>query len=82
MQVSVTGSIVKDQWNGSANITKSFASARKSLLISNDGASDLTFTVNGMTFTVKPTEVFDESFDPFTSVTITTTSAYRAWARG
>jgi hypothetical protein len=81
LKTSQAGTITKDYWEGSANITKTFASNRSGLVISNDGSSNLTALVNGMTFTLKPTEVLEERFEPFTQVVITTTSAYRAWAR-
>lgn len=81
MQVSVMGSNVKDYWTVTG--AKTFTSARSGLLVSNDGASDITVAVSGMSFTLKPTEVLDEKFDPFTSVTITAgASTFRAWARG
>lgn len=80
--VEVADGNVKDYWTGTANVTKTFTSPRNSLLLSNDGASDVSVTINGMTIVVKPTEVFDERFDEFASVTIATTSIYRAWARG
>ena len=45
--------------------------------IINDGSSDLTFAIGDNTITVKPNETFDGSFKLFTSVTVTTTVAYR-----
>lgn len=73
------GKTVKDAFSGNATVTKTYGTAKTGILLTNDGASDVTMTVNGLTNTIKPTEVFDMLFDPFTSVTITTTSAYRAW---
>lgn len=73
---------VKDYWSGSATVTKTWANAMTSLMVANDGNADLTVGINGMTITVKATEVLDEHFDAFTSVTITSTVAFRAWARG
>lgn len=75
------GSTVKESWTNTSG-TKTFSGPRYALFIANDGATDITLVVNGLTFTIKQTETFDERFDVFTSITITTTSAYRAWARG
>lgn len=77
-----TGTVVKDTWSGNANITKTFTAPRNTLLIANDGSTDVVLNVNGLSFTIKSTEVFDERLDPFTTLTLSTTSAYRAWARG
>lgn len=76
--VSLTGSIVKDKIYGSSNITKNYEAPMRGFEIVNDGVANLTYTINGMTFDVKAGEVDYNSFDPFTSVTITATSAYRA----
>jgi hypothetical protein len=69
---------IKDSWSGSSNITKTFTSSMYGFDITNDGSSDLTFTINGLTITVKSGEVFSDVFEAFTSVTITTTVSYRA----
>lgn len=53
-----------------------------SLSVSNDGASSLTIEVNGLTITVLAGEVFDDDFEPFTSVTVTSSVAYRIIIRG
>jgi hypothetical protein len=73
---------VIEAWSGSANTTKTWDGYMQGFYIKNDGASDLTFTVNGMTFTVKTGEIFEDVFQPFNSLTITTTVAYRAYVRG
>jgi len=52
-----------------------------SLAIINDGVSDLTFTVNNITITVKPNEKFDDDFVFFNTITVTTTVAYRLVCR-
>lgn len=81
-EVELTGSNAKEPFNGSANTTKTFAQSMRGFVISNDGASDLTFTIGTATFTVKAEEVFSESFASFTQVTVTTTVAFRAYGRG
>lgn len=72
------GTIAMEAWEGTANITKTFTSNRYGFSIVNDGTADLTFTINSQTRKVKPGEPYNALFEPFTSVTITATSAYRA----
>lgn len=52
-----------------------------SAIITNDGASDITITINSMVMVIKSGETLDEDFVDFTSVTITTNVAYRLWLR-
>jgi hypothetical protein len=79
LDTKVVGKTIIDAFSGSANITKTYGTGKTGFMITNDGTSSLTVTINGITFTVKATETFDGVFQPFTSVTVTTTSAYRAW---
>ena len=72
------------QASGSAatTITKSSVAKKwKSINITNDGSSDLTFTIGIHTSTVKPGEIFDSKFVPFLSVVINTNIAYRLWLK-
>lgn len=73
---------ITDKWEGNENVTKIFSTQMSGFYIKNDGASDLTFSINNMTFTVKVGEVFEDSFQPFNTVDIATTVAYRAYVRG
>ena len=73
---------VKEVFEGSGNLTKSFAEPMRMFFISNDGADLITFTINGITVKVFQGEGFAEEFDPFTQVVITTTSDYRAYVKG
>lgn len=72
------GTVAQEAWEGSASLTKSFASDRYGFAVLNDGTADLTFTINGQTRRVKPGEGYSALFEPFTVVTIEATSAYRA----
>lgn len=72
------GTIAGESWEGSSNITKTFPSKRFGFSIINDGATDVIFTISGNTRTLKRYEAYSALFEPFTSVQITTTSAYRA----
>lgn len=82
MAITVQNMAIVETWSGNTTITKTFNTPMAGFYIKNDGASDLTFTVNGMTFTVKTGEIFEDVFQPFTTLTITTTVAYRAFVRG
>lgn len=63
---------------GSTTATHNFTGTMNALEIKNDSlTTNLTFTVNGETFTVKPEEQVSGKFKDFTSVTVTTTVAYR-----
>jgi chitodextrinase len=73
--------LAKEPFNGSANLTKEFASEMNGFVISNDGNADLTFTIGGDTYTVKAGEVFEEEFASFTTVSITSSVAYRAYGK-
>jgi hypothetical protein len=72
------GTIAMEAWEGSANITKTFSSNRYGFSVVNDGTSNLTFTINTQTRTVKPGEAYSSLFEAFTQVVINATSAYRA----
>lgn len=73
---------VIEYFSGSANTTKTVNGHATGFGIVNDGSSDLTFTINGLTITVKIGETFDDDFPYFESVTVTTTGAFRGWIRG
>ena len=66
---------------GSANQTIRFNNTVEELLIINDGEANLTFTAEYFTFTLKPGEVFDEEINPFKTLRITATGAYRGYVR-
>jgi hypothetical protein len=82
LPTSLTGRNVKDVFSGSANVTKTYPTSMRGFSLVNDGAPDVTFTIGGKTITVKQNETFDASFDPFTSVTVTATGAFRAIVKG
>lgn len=71
----------EEPFSGSNNITKTFSKDMIGFVISNDGTSDLSFTINNQTFVVKSFEVFDSFFSPFKTVSIVTTSPYRAYGQ-
>jgi hypothetical protein len=71
-------------FSGSATNTHTFPSMMSGIWVTNDGGSDITLTVNGNIFTIKPLETFDEFLAPFNTITITnaSASAYRGYVRG
>ncbi|MDF2789824.1 MAG: hypothetical protein K0S80_2922 [Neobacillus sp.] len=77
-KVVILGSIAKESWEGSATVTTPFATERNGFGIKNDGDTPLTFTINGQTRTVLQKESYYAVFEPFTSVLIATTGAFRA----
>ena len=74
--------MVIDYISASTNTTKTYNFYIYGLKIKNDGASDITVTVNNLTMTIKPSEVFEESVQATNSFTITATVAFRCWVRG
>lgn len=75
------GRIVKDAFSGSSTTTKNYQTKMYGFGIVNDGESNLTVTINSFNIVVKPDETFDDLFDPFTSVTITGNTNFRAVVR-
>lgn len=71
------GTIAMESWTESNPIT-TFPSERYGFSIMNDGTTDLSFTINGNTRVVKPGEGYSSLFEPFTSVTISGSTVYRA----
>ncbi|GEC93922.1 hypothetical protein [Brevibacillus brevis] len=82
MFVQLRGLSAKEPISGSADTDHIFNEPMYGFVIKNDGTNDLTFTINNYTFTVKEGEVFEDSFEPFTQVTIKTTSPFRAYGKG
>lgn len=72
----------KEPFSGSATVTHTFTQTMKGLVITNDGDVDLTISVLGENWTVRPGEVLDEEFGDFTQVTVTTTVPFRAYGKG
>lgn len=73
---------VKDSFEGTATVIKTYTSPMRGFSIQNDSAENITFTINGLTIKLKPTEGFEDYFEPFTSIQITANGAFRAMVRG
>lgn len=71
------GSILVDFFEGNTTVTKDYNAYMYGLDVINDGESDLTIGVNSLNIIVKAGEKYYSLFDPFTTFTLTTTSAYR-----
>lgn len=73
--------VVKDYFEGSANVTKTYTDSMIGFEISNDAASggaSLTFTINSITIVVKAGEVYSGNFAPYKTIVINTNVPYRA----
>lgn len=75
------GTIMVEMWSGSANVTKTFTKPCQTFAIINDGTTDITVAIGTFSFVVKVDESFEGKFPVFTSLTIATTSAYRAYVK-
>jgi hypothetical protein len=74
---------VLDVYSGSTVTTYTKSNGYwKSLSIVNDGNSDLTFTVNNITITVKSNETYNDDFEDFNTITVNSNIAHRIVARG
>ncbi|MBO1512372.1 chitobiase/beta-hexosaminidase C-terminal domain-containing protein [Metabacillus bambusae] len=71
--------VIMDYFEGTSTITKTYQDDMMGFKITNDhNSTDLTFTIHGITISVKPKETFNGKFTPFRSVTINTSVPYRA----
>ena len=52
-----------------------------SVMITNDGASDITLVINNISIIVKSGETYDDDFVGFTSLNILASVAFRLWLR-
>jgi hypothetical protein len=73
---------VKESFSGSSSITHNLTGAMRDFVISNDGSNSLTYIINGLTIPVLQNESDERSFDSFNQVSISATSAFRAYTRG
>lgn len=66
---------------GSGNTTYTYTDTSNPnpsrIAITNDGAANIVLTVNSLNITIKGGEGLVESFKPFTTFALTTTSSYR-----
>lgn len=73
----------QDVFSGSSNLTNQACALANSIVVFNDGGSDVTVTINGDSWVIKSGDMpFDECFEPFNKFSITATGAFRAYTRG
>ena len=65
-------------YSGSGNYSIAEPDNLDAFEIMNDGSADLTFTIQGNSFTVKSGETFYNEFNNFDSFSITATEPWRA----
>jgi hypothetical protein len=73
--------IAQDSFNQTNTFPITFSDTRDEIVIINDGTADLLFTAGGMTFTLKPGEVFDEKVMPFQTLNVVATGSFRGYVR-
>jgi len=73
--------VIQEYFSGSTTATHTLKHKSRSIALANDGATDLTVTINNITITVKVGEYFEDVFELFETVKVTTTSAYRLIVR-
>lgn len=77
--VKVKNNVVEEYWEGNNNTSKNFSTTMTGVSIANDGIEKLTFTINNVSRSVYPGEVYTATFkNSFTSITITASDLYRA----
>lgn len=83
MYRSFQGMRFLQSFSGSSNLTNQACTLANSIVVFNDGASDVVVTVNGKAWTIKPGDLpFDECFEPFNKFSITASTAFRVYTRG
>ncbi|MCM3205620.1 hypothetical protein [Paenibacillus illinoisensis] len=73
--------IARYPFSGTANYTTTLASTAHYIVVFNDGSADITVKAGQFQAVVKAGDALDERVDPFTTLSITGTSAYRGYVR-
>jgi hypothetical protein len=73
--------VIQEYFSGSSTTTHNLKHKSRSISLANDGQADLTITINDLVITIKSGEYFEDEFELFTTITVTTTSAYRLLVR-
>lgn len=73
-------STVKDFFSGTENVTKTVVTSF-AVVICNDGASALSYIVNGITINVAAGDVTERLFEPFTQIIVNTSVPFRAYVK-
>jgi hypothetical protein len=75
--VDVRDKVVKEYFEGTFDLIKTFAEPMSGISVANDGVEHLQFIVNGITRTVYAGEVYNANLDPFTSLKVVAKDKYR-----
>jgi hypothetical protein len=67
---------IKDSWSTSG--VRTFSTYMYKFYINNLGNSDVTITINDISFVIKSKEEFEDTFDPFSQVTIVSSDTFYA----
>ncbi|GIQ63706.1 hypothetical protein PACILC2_22740 [Paenibacillus cisolokensis] len=74
--------IAKYPFSGTGDYSVEFPDTMSSLVLFNDGSTDITFSTDHFTHTLKPGDVFDEWLANFTSLKITSAGGqFRGYCR-
>lgn len=74
--------VLQDFVSGTANVTKNWTVSMDHITIYNDDATaDVSVAVNGMTIVVKPYTTVQEVMEPFRTMVVTATAAFRIAVR-
>jgi len=84
IQTSITGSLANEPFTQADLVDGvfTFSETQNSLYLHNKGLADMTFTVNSETFTLEPSQYFDERLLPFTVIAIASTGAVACYGYG
>lgn len=77
----MSGFKARDAFSGNNSQKVRTTDVMHSLVITNDGSSNLTFKILGNTYTLRPGYTFDEELEPFNTIEITATDAYFGYTR-
>nr|WP_154895285.1 hypothetical protein [Paenibacillus xylanexedens] len=73
--------IARNPFSGTGTAKVPIKNTAHYIVVFNDGTSDLTVSAGQFQTVVKGGDALDERIDPFTTLTITGTSAYRGYVR-
>jgi hypothetical protein len=73
--VRIEGETVKDYFLVSENTTKNFGTYMYGVQIENQGATDASVVVHGVTYPIKAGKTFNKKFEGFNTLTVNTTGA-------
>lgn len=80
--VNVSNYTVKESFTTATNNKLTAGGTRYAFEIWNQGSSNLTFTINGITVTVAPNATYNNEFDAFTEVTLSSGAVFEAHLLG